>query len=116
MDRTLTFHDPCYLARYNGDVDSPRQLLGAIGIAPVEMQRSGMRSSCCGWGGGAAFTDVLGKRRIPDVRMEQVRQAGADVVAVACPNCALMLEGVVTPRPAVLDLAELVQQALRETA
>jgi dimethylglycine catabolism B len=116
MDRTLTFHDPCYLGRYNGDVDSPRQLLQAIGIAPIEMQRSGMRSSCCGWGGGAAFTDVPGKRRIPDVRMEQVREVGAEVVAVACPNCAVMLEGVVAPRPAVLDLAELVQQAIQDAA
>jgi dimethylglycine catabolism B len=112
--RTLTFHDPCYLGRYNGDIESPRGLLRAIGIAPVEMQRSGLRSSCCGWGGGAAFTDVPGKRRIPDVRIEHAREVGADTVAVACPNCAVMLEGVVAPRPAVLDLAELVQQAVQE--
>jgi len=111
---TLTFHDPCYLGRYNGDIESPRRLLQAIGISPVEMQRSGLRSSCCGWGGGAAFTDVPGKRRIPDVRIEHAREVGADIVAVACPNCAVMLEGVVAPRPAVLDLAELVQQAVGE--
>jgi len=98
--------------RYNGDIESPRQLLQAIGIVPVEMKRSGMRSSCCGWGGGAAFTDVPGKRRIPDVRIEHAREVGAQVVAVACPNCAVMLEGVVAPRPAVLDLAELVQRAV----
>jgi dimethylglycine catabolism B len=114
VQSTLTFHDPCYLGRYNGDIESPRKLLQAIGIAPVEMQRSGLRSSCCGWGGGAAFTDVPGKRRIPDVRIEHAREVGADVVAVACPNCAVMLEGVVAPRPAVLDLAELVQQAVQE--
>jgi Fe-S oxidoreductase len=112
--RTLTFHDPCYLGRYNGDVESPRRLLQALGIDPVEMARSGMRSSCCGWGGGAAFTDVVGKRRIPDVRIEHAREVGADVIAVACPNCAVMLEGVVAPRPAVFDLAELVQQAVHE--
>ncbi|HUD27010.1 MAG TPA: (Fe-S)-binding protein, partial [Burkholderiaceae bacterium] len=113
-DRTLTFHDPCYLGRYNGDVESPRRLLESLGIRPVEMARSRMRSSCCGWGGGAALTDVPGKRRIPDVRIEQAREVGADIVAVACPNCAVMLEGVVAPRPAVLDLAELVQQAVQE--
>ena len=110
----MTFHDPCYLGRYNGDIESPRQLLQAIGIVPVEMKRSGMRSSCCGWGGGAAFTDVPGKRRIPDVRIEHAREVAAQVVAVACPNCAVMLEGVVAPRPAVLDLAELVQRAVQE--
>jgi dimethylglycine catabolism B len=43
-----------------------------------------------------------------------VREVGAEIVAVACPNCAVMLEGVVAPRPAVLDLAELVQQAVLE--
>jgi Fe-S oxidoreductase len=111
---TVTFHDPCYLGRYNGDVDSPRQLLQLIGIQPVEMQRSGLRSSCCGWGGGAAFTDVAGKRRIPDVRIEHAREVGAAIVGVACPNCAVMLEGVVAPRPAVVDLAELVVDAVRE--
>jgi Fe-S oxidoreductase len=114
IEATLTFHDPCYLGRYNGDIESPRRLLRAIGIVPVEMERSGMRSSCCGWGGGAAFTDVPGKRRIPDVRMEHARAAGAGLVAVACPNCAVMLEGVVAPRPAVVDLAELVQQAVQQ--
>jgi len=115
-ERPITFHDPCYLGRYNGDVDSPRQLLRAIGVEPLEMQRSKMRSSCCGWGGGAAFTDVPGKRRIPDVRMEQIREVGAGLVAVACPNCAVMLEGVVAPRPEVMDLAELVQRAVQEAA
>ena len=114
MPGTVTFHDPCYLSRYHGDVESPRALLQAIGIAPVEMQRSGLRSSCCGWGGGAALTDVPGKRRIPDVRIEHAREVGAGIVAVACPNCAVMLEGVVAPRPAVLDLAELVQQAVQD--
>ncbi|HYM28258.1 MAG TPA: DUF3483 domain-containing protein, partial [Steroidobacteraceae bacterium] len=113
---SITFHDPCYLGRYNGDVDSPRRLLQAIGIRPVEMQRSAMRSRCCGWGGGAAFTDVAGPRRIPDVRMDEVREAGAGVVAVACPNCAVMLEGVVGPRPEVIDLAELVQRAMQAAA
>ncbi|HEX4599443.1 MAG TPA: DUF3483 domain-containing protein [Burkholderiaceae bacterium] len=114
IQRVLTFHDPCYLGRYNGDIESPRRLLQAIGIVPVEMQRSGLRSSCCGWGGGAAFTDVPGKRRIPDVRIEHAREVAADIVAVACPNCAVMLEGVVAPRPAIWDLAELVQQAVLE--
>lgn len=112
----LTYHDPCYLSRYNGEVDAPRRLLRSIGIQPVEMERSGLRSSCCGWGGGAAFTDVPGPRRIPDVRMEHVRATGAAVVAVACPNCAVMLEGVVAPRPDVVDLAELVLAATVEQA
>jgi Fe-S oxidoreductase len=76
------------------------------------MERSGLRSFCCGGGGGAPLTDVPGKRRIPDLRMEQARATGAATVAVACPNCAAMLEGVVGPRPVVADLAELLEAAL----
>ena len=107
----VTYHDPCYLGRYNGEIDAPRALLDAIGVERVEMERSGMRSSCCGGGGGAPLTDVAGKRRIPDVRMDHARETGASTVAVACPNCALMLEGVVGPRPQVAEIAELVLAA-----
>ncbi len=110
--RTVTYHDPCYLGRYNGEIDAPRQLLDALGLARIEMERSGMNSSCCGGGGGAPLTDVSGKKRIPDIRMEHARATGAERVAVACPNCTVMLEGVVGPRPAVADIAELVWEAV----
>lgn len=115
LGRSVTFHDPCYLGRYNGEIEAPRALLDAIGVERREMLRSGLRSSCCGGGGGAPLTDVSGERRIPDVRMEHVRETGASLVAVACPNCALMLEGVVGPRPEVAEIAELVLAAT-ETA
>jgi Fe-S oxidoreductase len=107
-----TYHDPCYLGRYNGETDAPRNVLKGIGIKVVDMQRSGMHSRCCGWGGGASFTDIPGKKRIPDMRMDDIRETGAERVAVACPNCTAMLEGVVGQRPDVVDLAELVAEQL----
>ena len=110
--RTVTYHDPCYLGRYNGEIEAPRRLLDALGLKRIEMERTGMNSSCCGGGGGAPLTDVAGKRRIPDMRMDHARATGAERVAVACPNCAVMLEGVVGPRPAVTDIAELVWEAV----
>jgi Fe-S oxidoreductase len=110
--RSITFHDPCYLGRYNGEVEAPRRLLDALGLTRIEMERSGLRSMCCGGGGGAPLTDVAGKRRIPDLRMEQARATGAERVAVGCPNCTAMLEGVVGQRPAVADIAELVAEAV----
>jgi Fe-S oxidoreductase len=109
---TLTYHDPCYLGRYNGELQAPRGVLRALGGELREMQRSGLRSRCCGGGGGAPLTDIPGKRRIPDLRMDDARASGAEVVAVACPNCCLMLEGVVQPRPAVKDIAELLLEAV----
>lgn len=114
--RRITYHDPCYLARHNGETEAPRALLDAIGAERVEMERSGARSFCCGFGGGATLTDVAGKRRIPDLRMEQARATGASTVAVACPNCAVMLEGVVGPRPEVADVAELLLDAVERAA
>ena len=110
--KSITFHDPCYLGRYNGETSAPRAVLNSIGVKVVEMEKSGMRSSCCGWGGGSTFTDIPGKRRIPDVRMDHVRETGAGIVAVACPNCAIMLEGVVQPRADVADVAELLASAV----
>jgi dimethylglycine catabolism B len=110
--RSITYHDPCYLGRYNGEIEAPRRLLDALGLKRIEMERSGMRSMCCGGGGGAPLTDVAGKKRIPDVRMDQARATGAERVAVGCPNCAVMLEGVVGKRPAVADIAELMWEAV----
>ena len=113
---SVTYHDPCYLGRYNGEYEAPRQVLRALGIEVKEMERSGFRSRCCGGGGGAPITDIPGKQRIPDMRMEDIRQTGAEVVAVGCPQCTAMLEGVVEPRPLIKDLAELVADALVESS
>lgn len=109
---TVTYHDPCYLGRYNGEYDSPRSLLSALGIEVQEMARSGYRSRCCGGGGGAPITDIPGKQRIADMRMDDARAVNADVIAVGCQQCTAMLEGVVEPRPEIKDIAELVAEAL----
>ncbi|WP_047306427.1 dimethylglycine demethylation protein DgcB [Pseudomonas fluorescens] len=113
---SVTYHDPCYLGRYNGEYEAPRDVLRALGIEIKEMQRSGFRSRCCGGGGGAPITDIPGKQRIPDMRMEDIRETGAELVAVGCPQCTAMLEGVVEPRPMIKDIAELVADALLEEA
>jgi len=109
---SLTYHDPCYLGRYGQEVDAPRAVLKGIGIQVVEMERHGVRGRCCGGGGGAPFTDIPGSTRIPDIRMADAKATGASVVAVACPQCTAMLEGVVGPRPEVRDIAELVAHAV----
>ncbi|HML28543.1 MAG TPA: hypothetical protein PKE16_06850, partial [Hyphomicrobium sp.] len=60
------------------------------------------------------LTDIQGKQRIPDMRMNDVRGIGADIVAVACPQCTAMLEGVAGERAEVLDIAELVASSLED--
>ncbi|MBL4278236.1 (Fe-S)-binding protein [Vibrio fluvialis] len=108
----VTYHDPCYLGRYNGEYDAPRSLLSQLGIELAEMERSGFRSRCCGGGGAAPITDIPGERRIADMRMDDIRETGAELVAVGCQQCTAMLEGVVEPRPQVKDIAEIVADAL----
>lgn len=111
---SVTYHDPCYLGRYNGEYEAPRNVLKALGIEVKEMERSGFRSRCCGGGGGAPITDIPGERRIPDMRMNDVKESGAELVAVGCPQCTAMLEGVVDASAEVRDIAELVADALVE--
>ncbi|MCG7374863.1 dimethylglycine demethylation protein DgcB [Pseudomonas luteola] len=111
---SVTYHDPCYLGRYNGEYEAPRKVLKAIGIEVKEMERSGFRARCCGGGGGAPITDIPGTQRIPDMRMVDIKTTGAEVVAVGCPQCTAMLEGVVAPRPEVKDIAELVAEVVIE--
>ncbi len=111
---TVTYHDPCYLGRYNGEYEAPRELLRSLGIEIAEMERSGFRSRCCGGGGGAPITDIPGERRIADMRMEEVNSTGAELVAVGCQQCTAMLEGVVEPRPEVKDIAEILAGQLIE--
>ena len=110
----VTYHDPCYLGRYNGEYEAPRELLASLGIDVAEMERSGYRSRCCGGGGGAPITDIPGERRIADMRMEDVVSTGAEMVAVGCQQCTAMLEGVVEPRPVVKDIAEILVSQLSE--
>ncbi len=108
----MTYHDPCYLGRYNGVYDAPRYLIDQLGYERTEMERSGFRSRCCGGGGGAPITDIPGERRIADMRMDDARAVNAELMAVACPQCTHMMEGVVEPRPEVKDIAELLLEAL----
>jgi Fe-S oxidoreductase len=108
----VAYHDPCYLGRYNGEFDAPRRLLAAACGKTVEMERHGRQSMCCGGGGGNPVSDVDAAQRIPDLRMGQARDVGAAIVAVGCPGCTAMLEGVPEPRPEVKDIAELVLDAV----
>ena len=119
---TITFHDPCYLGRHNGEYDAPRNLLAKLGGArQVEMQRSRNQSFCCGGGGGMAFVDEPPDQRVNQERAQEAVDTGADVVAVGCPFCATMLDDGVNARRGdrdvkVKDVAELLWDAVGESA
>ena len=92
---TVTFHDPCYLGRYAGTVDEPRNLLTRFGATIVEPERNRDNPYCCGAGGGLLFADKEEEpgSRISDVRFKQLQATGANTVVTACPFCSIMLKG-----------------------
>lgn len=109
-----TFHDSCYLARYNGVVDAPRDLLKfALGLTMVEMPSHGLQTACCGAGGGRMWLEESKGTRINAARARQAIDTGAAVVATACPFCMTMLgDGLADSRSAdqvsCRDISEMV--------
>ncbi|RLQ21088.1 4Fe-4S dicluster domain-containing protein [Seongchinamella sediminis] len=113
-DETITFHDPCYLARHNGIVDAPRNVIASVGKL-IEMPRSKKDSFCCGAGGGNYWGGQGGTARVSDVRMQEAFDTGADKVATACSFCNLMLTSSSskhTGERRVFDVAELVAEKI----
>jgi Fe-S oxidoreductase len=94
-DGVVTFHDPCYLGRYAGKVDEPRELLTRFGADIKEPVRNRDNPFCCGAGGGLLFADKEEEpgSRISDVRFKQLQATGANTVVTACPFCSIMLKG-----------------------
>ncbi|MFQ5996759.1 MAG: (Fe-S)-binding protein [Dehalococcoidales bacterium] len=115
----VTYHDSCYLGRYNDIYDSPRWILNNIpGIKLVEMVPNWERSFCCGAGGGHLWLEEqkVGQR-INEMRTEQAIAVKAEVVATACPYCRQMFEDGIKTKEAegslkVKDVAELVAEAM----
>jgi len=95
---TVAYHDPCYLARYGGKVDEPRNLLTRFGADLKEPVRNRENPYCCGAGGGLLFADKEEEpgSRISDVRFKQLQDTGASTVVTACPFCSIMLKGAQT--------------------
>jgi Fe-S oxidoreductase/nitrate reductase gamma subunit len=122
----VTFHDSCYLGRYNQIYEAPRQVLTSLpGLRLAEMKRSREQSFCCGGGGACVWMEHPAGQRVNDVRMDEIRAlatAGAAnptriLAATACPFCSIMLDEAASRRSAggsaeVQDIAELVAHAL----
>jgi Fe-S oxidoreductase/nitrate reductase gamma subunit len=113
----ITFHDPCYLGRYNGEYDAPRDTLKAIkGLKILEMDRSREKGLCCGAGGGHFWMDLKVGERVNSIRAEEAAGTGASTVATACPFCMQMMEDGVKLKDSSLnvrDIAEVIAERLR---
>ncbi|MCD4720546.1 MAG: respiratory nitrate reductase subunit gamma [Desulfobacula sp.] len=118
MTAKVTFHDPCYLGRYNRIFDEPRQIIRSIpGVHLVEMAHHGADSLCCGGGGGRMWQDLAGEVKMGEIRIREAEATGAQILITACPLCRIMLEDArkvagLNETLRVMDLNELVLQAL----
>jgi Fe-S oxidoreductase len=87
-EKKVTYHDPCYLGRYNSTYDEPREVLKKIpGLELIEMDDSREDSLCCGGGGGRIWMETPKGERFSDLRLEQAVAAGAEVLVTSCPYC-----------------------------
>jgi len=114
---TLTYHDSCYLGRWNKEFDAPRDIIGALEPAAYkEMARSKRHGFCCGAGGGRMFMEEHGER-VNVNRTDEIIATEVQTVAVACPFCNIMITDGMKQRDKeedieVLDVAELVARAV----
>ena len=112
----MTYHDSCYLGRWNGIFEAPRSLLRSVGNGkePIEMKRRADKGLCCGAGGARMFMEETIGKRINNERAEEILASGATQVAAACPFCITMLTDGIQDndgRVAVKDIAEIIDEA-----
>jgi len=118
IDENITYHDSCYLGRYNGIYDSPREILKRILEGKIkEMERRREKSFCCGAGGGRMWMEENLGKRINQLRVKQAQETEAKTIASACPYCLTMLsDGIkeigLEEKLEVNDIAELVASLL----
>lgn len=120
VDKNVVWHDSCYLGRYNGVYDDPRDTLRSIpGLTVLEPKETRDRGMCCGAGGAQMFKEEeAGTQRVNILRTEQLLETKPDCVSSACPFCARMLtDGLASKQREdlpQLDIAELLLQAVMD--
>ncbi len=115
--KKITFHDPCYLGRANGEYEAPRDLLKKLDVELVEMRRNKKNGFCCGAGGAQVFKEPeKGDKDINVERTEEAMETTSEIIATGCPFCMMMMtDGVkaknVENKMQVMDIAEMIASA-----
>jgi len=120
LGHRVTYHDPCYLARYNGVLDAPRLILQALGCELVEMPRHGADTFCCGAGGGRIWMEDTDGERPSTNRIKEALELGVGQLVVACPKDMTIFSDAVKTSGAdnrllVRDITSLVEEAVAKS-
>jgi Fe-S oxidoreductase len=119
VDETITYHDSCYLGRYNNVYDAPRDILKSIpGVKVVEPERKRETAMCCGAGGGLMWMEEHTGTRINVARTEQLLETNPTVISTGCPYCLTMIgDGTkakeVDEKVQTLDVVEILEKSLK---
>lgn len=117
---SVVYHDPCYLGRYNGIYEAPREVISSVtGKRPAEMEHHHENSFCCGAGGGRMWMEENIGERINIARVREAMEKTPNIIGVCCPYCMTMFEDGLKDEKAdhkvkVMDLAEIVAGALKK--
>jgi Fe-S oxidoreductase len=95
MPARITYHDSCYLGRFNNIYKAPREIIKAVGGNLVEMEETKDRSFCCGAGGGHMWQELELDEKLNHLRIDQASKLTPDIVAPACSFCMIMLDDAV---------------------
>ena len=119
LPESITFHDPCYLGRYNKVYDAPRRVLESIpGVTLREMEHSKEKGLCCGAGGGRMWMEEKLGERINQTRMKEIAAMETDKVGVSCPFCMVMIGNAkeeIQQGPPAFDVLELARASMKTT-
>ena len=115
---SLVYHDPCYLGRYAGEFQAPRELVRESGYNLIEPERTNKKSFCCGGGGGRAFLEETEGDRVNHLRVQELAETKAST-ATACPYCRFMLRDALSDKGLseeynVFDVAETLAERLSD--
>ena len=118
VDEKITYHDSCYIGRYNGIFDAPREILSAIpGVEILEMARNREDALCCGAGGGRMWIEEKEGTRINVARTEMALETNPTVIGSNCPYCLTMLSDGTKAKEMeeqiqTLDIAEILEKSI----
>jgi Fe-S oxidoreductase len=122
--KTITYHDPCFLGRWNREYEAPRKILEAIpNVEFVEMERNKENSFCCGGGSGGYYSGFgsglfsEAKNSPNRIRVREAFESGAEILAVSCPSCLIMFEDAIKVeelegKMIVKDISEIIYEVM----